>query len=182
MLGGLAEVCIRGAVEIGYCFLPLGLKALEEVRGHSYERGSSINDSWIAALLSYLWQTIEQSLASQSPCLNMREYVGIVPEGLKATGASDNLLLVDTTENRETALITQAQTEGRTADHALLHERPHQMLIVSVRAHLRRQSEDTVRPLIKSLALRQTQELEVDTFLVFLQAGPVLGLLALELC
>lgn len=141
---GLAEIGIAGAVEVGNHFLPLGLQASEERRGHGDQRTTSVDDRWIAASLSYLRESVEQGLPCQSPCFDVRENVWVVSEGLEASCPAHNLLLVDATEHREAAAVTQAQTEGSTTNKSLVHQGPDEMLITPIRAHFWGEAENAV--------------------------------------
>jgi len=66
----VAEGLIRGAVEIWKGLLPFSSNLLEDIRGDGELRGSSIDDSWVRGVLTWLlhgFSTIEHTLSFKSP-------------------------------------------------------------------------------------------------------------------
>ena len=82
--------------------------------------------------------------SGKRPGLDVAKDVGVVPEGPQAGDTTDKLLLVNTTQHGETGLGRQREAEAGSADEALAHEAPNEVLVVAVSAHLGRKPENAV--------------------------------------
>lgn len=88
--------------------------------------------------------SVVDAIACQGPGLDVAEDVWVIAERAQTGRTTNDLLLIDSTQHGEARLGRKGQAEAGAADHALAHERPHQVLVIAVCAHLGRKTKDAV--------------------------------------
>jgi len=135
---GLAKVWISSTIKSLNCGIPLLVNWLKQGGWNCYKSTSSIHHRRVSALLAYWLHPIERTFTRKRPGFDVGENVWIVSERSQTIFTSNNLGVIDSTKDSKHAVFCETQRESGFTDLLLFHQRPDQMLVWSICAHLGR--------------------------------------------